>query len=66
MTKNKSSTIPLSKRFLQGHGHPQIKQGFVLRYGTQVVGILNKSFGEYFKPYSSTSSALVKREERHD
>lgn len=44
----------------------KVNKAFVLRYGTQVVGILNKSFGQYFKPYSSTSSALVKRKERHD
>lgn len=40
----------------------KLNKAFVLRYGPQVVGILNKSFGQYFKPYSSTGSPLVKRE----
>lgn len=44
----------------------KLNKAFVLRYGTQVVGILNKSFGQYFKPYSSTSSSSVKREAVHD
>lgn len=41
----------------------KLNQAFVLRYGKQAVGILNKSFGQYVRPYSSTNSALVKREE---
>lgn len=40
----------------------KLNKAFVLRYGTQVVGILNKSFGQYFKPYNSTSSSSVSRE----
>ena len=44
----------------------KLNKAFVLRYGTQVVGILNKSFGSYVKPYSSTSSSSVKREDIHD
>lgn len=44
----------------------KLNKAFVLRYGTQVVGILNKAFGSYFKPYSSTSSFAVQREEVND
>jgi type IV secretion system protein VirB9 len=44
----------------------KLNRGFVLRYGTQVVGILNKSYGQYVKPYSLTSSPNVSREERHE
>lgn len=44
----------------------KLNRAFVLRYGRQVVGILNKSYGQYVKPYSSTSSSSVRREERHD
>lgn len=44
----------------------KLNDAFVLRYGTQVVGILNKSFGQYFKPHHLTSSASVRREDIHD
>lgn len=44
----------------------KLNQAFVLRYGKQVVGILNKSFGQYFKPHHLTSSAFVNREDIHD
>ena len=44
----------------------KLNEAFVLRYGTQVVGILNKSFGQYFKPYHLTSSASVNRKDIHD
>ena len=44
----------------------KLNKAFVLRYGTQVVGILNKSFGQYFKPYNSTNSSFVSREEISD
>jgi type IV secretion system protein VirB9 len=37
----------------------KLSKTFVLRYGSQVVGVLNKSFGKYVKPYSSTSSSNV-------
>lgn len=42
----------------------KLNKKFILRYGNQVVGILNKSFGKYVKPYSTTSSIYVSREER--
>lgn len=44
----------------------KLNKAFVLRYGHQVVGILNKSFGQYFKPYYSTNSSAVKRESIND
>ena len=44
----------------------KLNNTFVLRYGTGVVGILNKSFGKYVKPYSSTNSSYVSREEQVD
>ena len=37
---------------------------FAMRYGSQVVGILNKSYGKILKPYSSTSSPYVIRAEQ--
>lgn len=44
----------------------KLGKAFVLRYGSEVVGILNKSFGKYVKPYSTTSSSHVSREEQVD
>lgn len=44
----------------------KLNQAFVLRYGKQVVGILNKSFGQYFKPHCLTNSASVNREDIRD
>lgn len=44
----------------------KLGKAFVLRYGSQVVGVLNKSFGKYIKPYSSTSSSHVSLVEQLD
>ena len=41
----------------------KLNKAFVLRYGSMSIGILNKSFGEYSKPYNSTISQVVTREE---
>lgn len=43
-----------------------LNKAFVLRYGDMAVGILNKSFGKYVKPYSSTISKDVTRVEQKD
>lgn len=44
----------------------KLNEAFILRYGSQVVGILNKSFGQYFKPHHLTSSTSVNRQAIHD
>lgn len=44
----------------------KLGKAFVLRYGSQVAGVLNKSFGKIVKPYSSTSSPYVSLVEQLD
>lgn len=43
-----------------------LSEKLILRYGKQVVGILNKSYGKYLKPYSTTASVEIKRVEKND